>query len=682
MLNLLFELKKEKVISDLNYQFAVFIESKQSRYDYSQAQKDLAVFLAALMSYQVGLGHTALRLNSLEPFNLFELRAKPQCQHLLESILQKIGKISPLEWQDVLKDHIAFSHSPEKIAPMLFQNGLLYFYRYWQAEHNIAAYLQQAVTKSMLFERWLCQRQRSCEQSLQRIVNNFSEKFTNTELNKNILAQLFSETSNSQQEIDWQKVAVATALEKPFSLISGGPGTGKTTTVVKLLLGLQLKQKEQNQPFLQIALAAPTGKAAARMKESIEGKLEEEKQLSPELIKVIPTEAMTIHRLLGARPLTDETKYNVKNPFHYDLVVLDEASMIDLSMMEKIVQALKPSARLIMLGDKDQLASVEAGSIMGELGSFLEYGYSQAHCDYLKEVTGYQIEAGNALAICDSLAHLKHSYRFGEKAWIGELANAVNEQNINHSWEIFTKYQESGKLENRIYPEAKEMRNKLNWIEKSIQMVVDKAVELYQDYLQAVQQREENPLIVSVKEIFVKFQKVRFLSALRVSELGVEKLNVAIAEGLRKAGLVKFNHSRDRYIGKPILITENMPTNKVASGDIGIILPDENGEMRGYFDSQQADGQYHSLPLSRISNYEAAYIMTVHKSQGSEFEHTVLVLPLVISPVLTKELIYTAITRAKDKFTLFGSEKVWKYSVGSKTERQSGLKEQLINKFR
>ncbi|AHG72780.1 Exodeoxyribonuclease V, alpha subunit [Mannheimia sp. USDA-ARS-USMARC-1261] len=655
MLNLLFELKKEKIISDLNYQFATFIESKQMQYNYPQQQKDLAVLLAALISYQVGLGHTALRLNSLELSNLFELSTKPQCHHILKAILQKIGKISPLEWQEVLKDHIAFSHLPEKIAPMLFQNGLLYFYRYWQAEHNIAVYLQQAV--------------------------KFSEKFTNAELNKKIIEQLFERQSNPQQEIDWQKVAVATALEKQFSLISGGPGTGKTTTVVKLLLGLQLKQRELHQPFLQIALAAPTGKAAARMKESIEGKLAEEKQLSPELIKAIPTEAITIHRLLGARPLTDETKYNVKNPLHYDLVVLDEASMIDVSMMEKIVQALKPTACLIMLGDKDQLASVEAGSIMGELASFLAYGYSQSHCDYLKKVTGYEIEVGNALAIGDSLAHLKHSYRFGEKMWIGELANAVNDQKINYSWEIFAKYQDSGKLENRIYPETKDMADKSNWLEKSVQMVVDKAVELYRAYLTAVQQREENPQAMSVKTIFDKFQKVRFLSALRVSELGVEKLNVAIAEGLRKAGLVRFNHSRDRYIGKPILITENMPTNKIASGDIGIILSDENGETRVYFDSQQSDEQYHSLPLSRIPSYEAAYIMTVHKSQGSEFEHTVLVLPLVISPVLTKELIYTAITRAKDKFTLFGSEKVWKYSVGSKTERQSGLKEQLISKF-
>lgn len=655
MLNLLLELKKEKIISDLNYQFACFIESKQKQYNYSEKQRELALLLAALISYQVGLGHTALRLNSLTLSTLFELNAKPQYHLLLEKILQKIGKISPLEWQCTLKDHIAFSDSPEKIAPMLFQNGLLYFYRYWQAEHQVAVYLQQAV--------------------------NFSEKLPNTVLNNKIIQQLFDNHTSPQQDIDWQKVAIATALEKQFTLISGGPGTGKTTTVVKLLLGHQLKQLEQNAPFLQIALAAPTGKAASRMKESIESKLAEENKLSPAIIKSIPMEAMTIHRLLGARPLTDNTKFNAKNPLHYDLVVLDEASMIDLSMMAKIVQALKPTTRLIMLGDKDQLASVEAGSIIGELGSFLEYGYSQKHCDYLNAVTGYQINAGNALPICDSLSHLKHSYRFGEKIWIGELANAVNEQKINRSWDIFSQYKNSGKLENIRYPETKEMLDKSNWVEKSVKMIVDKAIELYRDYLQAVKQREAQPQSISIKTIFDKFQKVRFLSALRVSELGVERLNIAIAEGLRKAGLVKFNHSRDRYIGKPIMITENMPSNKMASGDIGIILPDENGETSVYFDSLQADNQYHRLPLSRISNYEAAYIMTVHKSQGSEFEHTILILPLSISPVLTKELIYTAITRAKDKFTLFGNEKVWKYSVGTKTERQSGLKEQLINRF-
>ncbi|MEG9545770.1 exodeoxyribonuclease V subunit alpha [Mannheimia sp. HC-2023] len=653
MLNLLFELKKENIISDLNYQFARLIDSKQQHYDYSPLQKNLAVLLAAWVSYQVAQGHTALRLDSANSFNFFELKNKASTQPFLQRILQKIEQIPPLEWQLVLKNHIAFSDSPQKIAPMLFQNGLLYFYRYWQAEHNIANYLQQAV--------------------------EFSPKIANVELDKQIIEQLF-ENNTTQSEIDWQKVAVATALKQNFSLISGGPGTGKTTTVVKLLLGLQLKQLKQNAPLLQIALAAPTGKAAARMKESIEDKLAELNNLPQGLKEAIPSEAVTIHRLLGAKPLTEETKYRAQNPLHYDLLVLDESSMIDLSMMEKIVQALKPSARLIMLGDKDQLASVEAGSIMGELGSFLQYGYSQPHCDYLKAVTNYDIKEGQPLPICDSLSHLKHSYRFGEKAWIGELANVVNDQQIQQSWEILEKYKESGKLETVLYPETKESEDKANWTQKSVQLVVDKAVELYRDYLVAVKQRVLDPQTVSISEIFKKFQQVRFLSALRVGELGVERLNQSIAEGVRKSGLVQFTHSRERYIGKPILITENMPSNKVASGDIGIILPDENGESRVYFDTKQGE-VHHSLSLSQIPNYEAAYIMTVHKSQGSEFEHTLLVLPLSISPVLTKELVYTAITRAKERFTLFGNEKVWKYSVGSKTERQSGLKEQLISKF-
>lgn len=653
MLNLLFELKQEKIISDLNYQFARLIDSKQQGYDYSSQQKNLAVLLAAWVSYQVAQGHTALRLDSDNSMNFFELKNKASTQPFLQRILQKIEQIPPLEWQSVLQNHIAFSDSPQKIAPMLFQNGLLYFYRYWQAEHNIATYLQQAV--------------------------EFSPKVANVELDKQVVDQLF-ENKATQSEIDWQKVAVATALKQNFSLISGGPGTGKTTTVVKLLLGLQLKQLKQNAPLLQIALAAPTGKAAARMKESIEDKLAELNNLPQGLKEAIPSDAVTIHRLLGAKPLTEETKYHAKNPLHYDLLVLDESSMIDLSMMEKIVQALKPSARLIMLGDKDQLASVEAGSIMGELGSFLQYGYSQPHCDYLKAVTNYPIQAGQPLSICDSLSHLKHSYRFGEKAWIGELANAVNDQKIQLSWDILEKYKESGKLETVLYPETKESDDKANWTQKSVQLVVDKAVELYQDYLAAVKQRVLDPKAVSISEIFQKFQQVRFLSALRVGELGVERLNQSIAEGLRKSGLVQFNHSRERYIGKPILITENMPSNKVASGDIGIILPDENGESRVYFDTKQGE-VHHSLSLSQIPNYEVAYIMTVHKSQGSEFEHTLLVLPLSISPVLTKELVYTAITRAKERFTLFGNEKVWKYSVGAKTERQSGLKEQLIASF-
>ena len=209
---------------------------------------------------------------------------------------------------------------------------------------------------------------------------------------------------------------------------------------------------------------------------------------------------------------------------------------------------------------------------------------------------------------------------------------------------------------------------------------MQKAVGLYRDYLQKAKARERQPESVSIEEIFKAFQKVRFLAALRVSELGANRLNQRVAEALQNSKLVKFGHSRESYVGKPILITENAPQHHIYSGDIGIILPDEAGALRVYFDTK-VNGDYLSLSISRVPAYEPAYVMTVHKSQGSEFEHTLFVMPLASSPVLTKELVYTAITRAKEKFTLFGDEKTWMPSIKAKVQRQSGLQEQLIDIF-
>lgn len=392
MLNLLFELKQENIISDLNYQFAKLIDNKQQEYPYSPLQKNLAVLLSALISYHIGQGHTALRLDSVVLSNLFELKGKPSAHHLLPQILQKIEEISPLAWQETLQEHIAFSNKPEKVAPMLFQNGLIYFYRYWQAENNIASYLADTSSKAITNE--------------------------NLSLDKAILEKLFEQ----KESIDWQKIAVATALRKSFCLISGGPGTGKTTTVVKLLAALQTKCLQQNRPYLNIALVAPTGKAASRMEESIEKNLSflnlsflNEKE--QEVREHIPKQAKTIHRLLGLRPLSDKAKYNKQNPLHYDLLVVDEASMIDLSLMDKLIQAIRADTRLIILGDKDQLASVEAGAIMGELGEFSTLGYSQEHIEYLQAVANYQLVANsNTMPICDSLCHLRESQRFDKNS--------------------------------------------------------------------------------------------------------------------------------------------------------------------------------------------------------------------------------------------------------------------------
>ena len=597
-------------------------------------------------------GHSAVRLSSnavKNPFGLQEYH--PEQAVWLVEILQKIEQSSPLGWQEILADHIAFSRDATQIAPMLFQGELIYFYRYWQAEQQIARYLQQAVETE---------------------TGN-----ANVEEDRAILVRLFG--SAQANETDWQKVAVATALRKRFCVISGGPGTGKTRTVARLLAALQLKQEAENNGLLNIALVAPTGKAAARLKESIIANLDE-LDLPLAMKEKLEINALTIHRLLGMRPQCDQPIYHQKNPLHLDLLVVDEASMIDLFLMEKLMSALKPSTRLIMLGDKDQLASVEAGAIMAQLGYFITQGYSQVHTDYVASVTGYQLTAqSDGLAIRDSLCHLRKSFRFDENSGIGLLAKEVNAQQAVKSWQTIANSQ-CEDLEYVAYPVVTEFTEKSQWIQHCADLVVQKAVELYRDYLQKAKARERQPESVSIEEIFKAFQKVRFLAALRVSELGVNRLNQRVAEALQNAKLVKFGHSRESYVGKPILITENAPQHHIYSGDIGIILPDEAGALRVYFDTK-VNGDYLSLSISRVPAYEPAYVMTVHKSQGSEFEHTLFVMPLASSPVLTKELVYTAITRAKEKFTLFGDEKTWMSSIKVKVQRQSGLQEQLIDIF-
>nr|WP_314741483.1 exodeoxyribonuclease V subunit alpha [uncultured Haemophilus sp.] len=653
MLTLLHTLKEQNFLSEMNYQFAKFIDRKQQPYHYSPLQQNLAVFLAALVSFNVMQGHSAVRLKSnavSKPFGLRE--SNPEQASWLAEISQKIEQTSPLEWQAILADHIAFSSQSDKIAPMLFQEELIYFYRYWQAEYQIASYLQQAV--------------------------EIKPENANVAADKAILDRLFGLPQN--EEIDWQKVAVATALRKRFCVISGGPGTGKTRTVARLLAALQLKQQADAKGWLNVALVAPTGKAAARLKESIMANLDE-LDLPSEIKEKMEINASTIHRLLGMRPQSDQPTYHQKNPLHLDLLVVDEASMIDLFLMEKLMNALKQSTRLIMLGDKDQLASVEAGAIMAELGEFITQGYSQEHTDYLNRVTGYALtaQAGN-LAIGDSLCYLRKSFRFNEDSGIGRLAKEVNAQQAVKSWATIANSQ-SADLEYVGYPAVTEFSEKTQWVQHCANLVVKKAVALYRTYLQKAKARAENPEVVSVGEVFQAFQKVRLLSALRVSELGVERLNQLIAEALQKANLVRFNHLRESYVGKPILITENSLQYGIYSGDIGIVLPDETGALRVYFDTK-VNGEYLSLSISRVPEYEPAYVMTVHKSQGSEFEHTLFVMPLAVSPVLTKELVYTAITRAKEKFTLFGDENTWKASIKAKVQRQSGLQEQLIHIFR
>ncbi len=667
MLALLQELKKENAISQADYYFAQFIAEKQQAENDPQEVKDLAIFLSALCSYhQQQAGHTCVKLTDKllqNPFNLGQEK-----QEWLQKFQAKM--VFPVsQWQEVLAQHIAFTQTPEtEIKPLVFKFNALYFYRVWQDEDRIAHFFNQ------YFQ--------------QETQNKFSAQEIKEVLDR-FFPQAFSQLMPGEAH-HYQKMAVATAIKQPFCILTGGPGTGKTTTVTRLLLALQTLAQGR----LSIKLVAPTGKASARLTESLQNSLRdlqnrENIQISEELKQQLPQEAETLHRLLGVRYFGTETKYHARNPINVDVLVVDEASMIDLTLMATLINALRPETKLILLGDQDQLSSVEAGAVLAELGKFQYNGqqqllpYSPAHCAYLAETTGENLFAqAQALPFRDCLCHLVASRRFGSRPQIGELARAINARRGEESWQLFAKYPQSEQIALINFDQIQTFSKPEEFqLRQCVQAVVKRAVEEYADYLNYIQSLHQQnlPMQNYVEQIFQKFNQIRFLTALRKNALGSETLNQLIFEALKNKGLLHFHQGKENYLGKPILITQNDRNVNLYNGDIGLYLLESNanGEKQGRYWFENGNNE---LP-SRLPAHESAFVMTVHKSQGSEFKHTFLVLPREFNPVLSKELIYTGVTRAKEKISIFSSEKVWKYSVRTATERQSALGEALMEKY-
>lgn len=652
MLALLQQLQEKKLINVGDYYFAKFIANKSQAQVYPLEKQNLAIFLAALCSYHYQQGHTCIDLSESVLSDAFYLPKNEA--HYLTEIQQKIKGLPVSQWQSLLADHVAFTDDPaKKNAPFVFQYNALYFYRAWQDEQRIVQYLHHATTASAA----------SLAFSIEQI------------------AQIMQRYFPHQDADNRPKIAVATAIRQSFCLITGGPGTGKTTAVTRLLLALQ----DLHQGKLRIKLAAPTGKAAARLKESMQKTLaflqdREKIQLDKSILDTIPTEAETLHRLLGVSYFEENTKYHAQNPLPLDLLVVDEASMIDLTLMAKLLAALKPSTKLILLGDKDQLASVEAGAILAELGQFSERGYRPKQADYLRQVVGGNIaECMDGRAIGDSLCHLLVSRRFGDKPYIAQLANLINHQQSKAAWQLLTQA-----TENEIHlvdfdglsDRSSELSTKEN-IAVCVNAVVESAVHFYHDYLQILQEvvAQHLPISEHLPRIFAAFNSVRFLTALRVGELGSEYLNQAIAERLRQVGLVNFQHSRDSYLGKPVMIMQNDSNTRLSNGDIGLYIMEREGDkIRGKYWFENGKSEL----ASRIPSHEPAFVMTVHKSQGSEFDHTFLVLPTEPNPVLSKELVYTGVTRAKSQLTIFANRLSWESAVNKQTTRQSRLGQGLV----
>ena len=450
---------------------------------------------------------------------------------------------------------------------------------------------------------------------------------------------------------DWQKIAVTSALGNRLTIIAGGPGTGKTTTVISLL-GCLLVQ----QPNLRIALAAPTGKAAQRMQESMRERI----HLLPEALHPhLPLETHTVHRLLGVLPESHRFRHHVSNPLAVDVLVVDEASMLDLALATKLVEALPEHAKLILLGDKDQLAAVEAGAVFSEISADPSLDETCRH--RLAEHSGIAatlIEpepAKQTSPLRNCTFWLGENMRFGKESGIARLAEGIN----------------AGLPEPAIEVLRDTSVADIQWFEDGSPTlqnhIIDALFAGYRWYVESLRKGSE-----CTETVFSAFETYRILAAVRDSERGVEALNHELERRFRERLTSPSDDGQTPwYPGRPVILQRNDYSLKLFNGDVGIALPDKEGHLRVYFPAPER--QLRALSPAQLPAHETAFVMSVHKSQGSEFDHVALVLPAFPSRVLSRELIYTAITRARRQVTLVGTESLLRQSIETPTVRHSGL---------
>lgn len=638
-------LRKQGWLRRLDVAFARFLRTL------SPEAPDELVLAATLLVHMEGQGHTCLDMVELLDRPQEMLGWSAEADIALHEVLQRLpGHVSA--WEDAVASsplvQVDADDNTPSGTPLILQGSVLYLRRYWHEERRVAAQISARsrvaeVVDTVVARRWL--------------------------------DLLFP--PNPALGFDWQKAACAVALRSRLSILTGGPGTGKTYTAARLLALLFAVDPAPQR--MRVALAAPTGKAAARLRQSIEASLGAlQGQLGDRLplgeLTAHVGAARTLHSLLGARSGTRVFGFDAAHPLDIDVLLVDEASMIHLEMMAALLDALPPRARIVFMGDKDQLASVEAGAVLGDLCRHAKEGhYRPETVAYLEATCGQvleqQFQRNDGLPLAQQTVMLRESQRFGGA--IGQLALAVNRGDVETATRLL-----------RTPPDVT-----LAWVDSgdagvAVRLALhgrNNAAQGYGTYIAALQNRppgDEGDLHAAwTQAVLREFDKFRVLCAVREGDWGAMGLNRAIERALVHAGSLLRNG--EWYEGRPILVTRNDPGLGVLNGDIGIALrPAAQGApLRAYF----LDGEsVKSVAVSRLAHVETAFAMTVHKSQGSEFRHTMLVLPRHQSGVLTRELIYTGITRAKSAFTLATGRAAGLFEAVSRpTRRTGGLQQRL-----
>jgi exodeoxyribonuclease V alpha subunit len=652
------QLLKMSKIRAIDMAFADFIYSEESAQDASGTSvRECLTMLSAFVSAQSGEQHSCIDLEKLgQPF--LGVYRFPELSTML-SYIQNAGTFARLSTTGVNLDE-------PTAKPIILQDGKLYLQRYWQYESQLAAIIREKATKVLDLDITAA---------------------------KVLLSDLFDEEHNNAEQgqtLDWQKIAVCIAASQTLSFITGGPGTGKTTTVTKLLALLQGLAAREGK-ILNIQLVAPTGKAAARLTESISAA---KIKLPTALQANLPEQCQTIHRLLGAKPQSPHFRANASHPLHLDVLVLDEASMVDLPLMAKLFAALPKDAQIILLGDQDQLASVETGSVLSDICAASDFQgdnpnnalltYSDAMQQHLTKLISLptstaipNLETNTSITnrsvirgsvIQDNVVRLLKSHRFGENSGIGQLAKQVKAGQVAQCLSLLNDEQFTDI--NWYQPTQTTPQTVSNEILKTL---ITQLLPIYQQYTQAIQQG-------NLRQAFKYLQQQQVLCAQKSGYWGVTQLNVLIENELHKQGLI--DNTKDFYIGRPVMLSKNDHPLKLFNGDVGIVMPDPDNAALTKVWFVTPEGDLRGLLPSRLPSLETLYAMTIHKSQGSEFASVHLCLP-PITPNnqgrgLNRELIYTGLTRAKKHFMLFAEPKALSLSLGQQCVRGSGLAERLM----
>ena len=498
--------------------------------------------------------------------------------------------------------------APGELAPLVLDQDALYLYRYWRAEHRVA---------SRLAERLRTPAPLAPPSSL-----------------REAFGRLFPPPPDG--EYDAQALAAASALRHPLTVIAGGPGTGKTTTVARLI-ALLLEAR----PDLRVALAAPTGKAAQRLTASLAAQLD---ALGLDASARIP-EAQTLHRLLRA---SHDGRFgrSAQSPLSADVVVVDETSMVDLVLMDALLDALPPSCRVVFLGDADQLDSVEAGAVFGDLCRFGVGPSSPSFSAFCRDLGLDDVPSDSAAsAASDAVVTLHRSHRFDPKAGIGALAVALRDGDSERALEVLS--------------EAPEAALDTSGSGRALELVLDHARTVV---------RSETP-----EEALDALGAFQLLCVTRRGPSGVEGLNTSVEAALRRQGLIPSNAY---YRGRPVLITANDYATGLFNGDLGVAWPSDDLPAVAFPDGR---GGIRTVPAARLPAHESAWAMTVHKSQGSEFNAVAVLLPHEPTALLTRELLYTAVTRARASVEIIGPPALVRYATSHTTSRSSGLVRRLTS---